>query len=93
MNNQKLIKKWESKEGVPSYEISAFPVNPSLNEMYIAGYGVARKEILDDLKQLDEPKKVVVPKFVADFIEDGNHYDKIAFLVHQKYLGINSIMR
>lgn len=57
MNNQKLIKKWESKEGVPSYEISAFPVNPSLNEMYIAGYGVARKEILDDLKQLDEPKK------------------------------------
>ncbi|MCD0886861.1 DUF1642 domain-containing protein, partial [Staphylococcus aureus] len=51
------------------YEISAFPVNPSLNEMYIAGYGVARKEILDDLKQLDEPKKVVVPKFVADWIE------------------------
>lgn len=69
MNNQKLIKKWESKEGVPSYEISAFPVNPSLNEMYIAGYGVARKEILDDLKQLDEPKKVVVPKFVAEWIE------------------------
>lgn len=69
MNNQKLIKKWESKEGVPSYEISAFPVNPSLNEMYIAGYGVARKEILNDLKQLDEPKKVVVPKFVAEWIE------------------------
>lgn len=69
MNNQKLIKKWESKGGVPSYEISAFPVNPSLNEMYIAGYGVARKEILDDLKQLDEPKKVVVPKFVAEWIE------------------------
>lgn len=69
MNNQKLIKKWESKEGVPSYEISAFPVNPSLNEMYIAGYGVARKEILDDLKQLDEPKKVVVPKFVAEWIK------------------------
>lgn len=69
MNKQELIKKWESKEGVPSYEISAFPVNPSLNEMYIAGYGVARKEILDDLKQLDEPKKVVVPKFVAEWIE------------------------
>ncbi|MES9461548.1 DUF1642 domain-containing protein, partial [Cutibacterium acnes] len=29
----------------------------------------------------------------ADFIEDGNNYDKIAFLVHQKYLGINSLMR
>ncbi|HCT5214398.1 TPA: DUF1642 domain-containing protein, partial [Enterococcus faecalis] len=35
----------------------------------------------------------VVPKFMADFIEDGNNYDKIAFLVHQKYLGINSLMR
>ena len=69
MNKQELIEKWESKEGAPSYEISAFPVNPSLNEMYIAGYGVARKEILDDLKQLDEPKKVVVPKFVAKKIE------------------------
>ncbi|HAP3800865.1 TPA: DUF1642 domain-containing protein [Enterococcus faecalis] len=69
MNNQKLIKKWESKEGVPSYEISAFPVNPSLNEMYIAGYGVARKEILYDLKQLDEPKKVVIPQVVADWIK------------------------
>lgn len=93
MAKKELIEKWESKEGVPSYEISAYPVNPSLNEMYIAGYGVARKEILDDLKQLDEPKKVVVPKFVAYFIENGNNYDKIAFLAHQKYLGINSLMR
>lgn len=69
MAKKELIEKWESKEGVPSYEISAFPVNPSLNEMYIAGYGVARKEILDDLKQLDEPKKVVVPKFVAEWLD------------------------
>ncbi|EKZ0181031.1 DUF1642 domain-containing protein [Enterococcus faecalis] len=69
MAKKELIEKWESKEGVPSYEISAFPVNPSLNEMYIAGYGVARKEILDDLKQLDEPKKVVVPQFVAEWLD------------------------
>ncbi|EGO6569065.1 DUF1642 domain-containing protein [Enterococcus faecalis] len=69
MAKKELIEKWESKEGVPSYEISAFPVNPSLNEMYIAGYGVARKEILDDLKQLDEPKKVVIPQVVADWIK------------------------
>ncbi|PWF38839.1 DUF1642 domain-containing protein [Enterococcus faecium] len=27
------------------------------------------KEILEDLKQLDEPQKPVVPKFVADWIE------------------------
>ncbi|WP_430603353.1 hypothetical protein IGK54_000796 [Enterococcus sp. DIV2384] len=69
MGKKELIEKWESKEGVPSYEISDFPVNPSLNEMYIAGYGVARKEILDDLKQLDEPKKVVIPQVVADWIK------------------------
>ncbi len=69
MNKQELIKKWESKEGVPSYEMCTFPIRPSETEMYIAGYGVARKEILDDLKQLDEPKKVVVPKFVAEWIE------------------------
>ncbi|EKB7620342.1 DUF1642 domain-containing protein [Enterococcus faecalis] len=93
MNKQELIDKWESKESVPEYKLSEVPIELTNYEMYVFGYGVARKEILDDLKQLDEPKKVVVPKFVADFIEDGNHYDKIAFLVHQKYLGINSIMR
>ncbi|EHB6440411.1 DUF1642 domain-containing protein [Enterococcus faecalis] len=72
MGKKELIEKWESKEGVPSYEISAFPVNPSLNEIYVAGYGVARKEILDDLKQLDEPKKVIFSheeKFVADWLD------------------------
>lgn len=73
MAKKELIEKWESKEGVPSYEISAFPVNPSLNEMYIAGYGVARKEILEDLKQLDEPKKVIFSheeKFVVDWLNN-----------------------
>ncbi|MEM5063030.1 DUF1642 domain-containing protein [Enterococcus faecalis] len=77
MAKKGLIEKWESKEGVPSYEISDFPVNPSLNEMYIAGYGVARKEILDDLKQLDEPKKVVVPKFVADWLDKHKYSTNI----------------
>ncbi|WP_407057333.1 DUF1642 domain-containing protein [Enterococcus faecalis] len=47
--------------------------------MYIAGYGVARKEILDDLKQLDKPKKVVLPKTADDFIEEslGMGSDKV----------------
>ncbi|EOB3454971.1 DUF1642 domain-containing protein [Enterococcus hirae] len=70
MNKQELIGKWENKKGAPSYEISAFPVNPSLNEMYIAGYGVAKTEILKDLNQLDEPQKPVVPKFVAEWFEE-----------------------
>lgn len=60
---------------------------------YDNGYEQGIYDSLSHVILLDEPKKVVVPKFVADFIEDGNHYDKIAFLVHQKYLGINSLMR
>lgn len=93
MGKKELIEKWESKKGASAYKLIESPLALTKREIYVAGYGVARKEILDDLKQLDEPKKKVVPKFVADFIEDDNHYDKIAFLVHQKYLGINSLMR
>ncbi|EKN1418079.1 DUF1642 domain-containing protein [Enterococcus faecalis] len=75
MNKQKLIEKWESKEDVPPYATSTSlaNINPILNELYIDGYGVARKEILDDLKQLDEPKKVIFSheeKFVADWLND-----------------------
>lgn len=82
MNAQELIGKWENKKGAPSYKISAFPVNPSLNEVYIAGYAVARKEILDDLKQLDEPKKVILPKSADEFIKEGLSMgaDKIAII-------------
>lgn len=71
MNKQELIDKWESKTGAPSYEISDFSINPAKNDMYIAGYGVARAEIIEDLKQLDEPQKPVVPKFVADWFEEN----------------------
>lgn len=31
------------------------------------------KEILEDLKQLDEPQKPVVPQFVAEWFEDNKH--------------------
>ncbi|MDQ8292349.1 DUF1642 domain-containing protein [Enterococcus faecium] len=75
MNKQELIDKWESKTGAPSYEISDFSINPSKNDMYIAGYGVARTEIIKDLKQLDEPQKPVVPKFVAEWIEYAKKKD------------------
>lgn len=69
MNKKVLIDIWESKTGAPSYVISDFPINPSKNDMYTFGYGVARKEILEDLKQLDKPQKHVMPKFVAEWIE------------------------
>lgn len=81
MNKQELIGILEGLEG------------DSFIEKYNEGYDQAVRACLIAVKQLDEPKKVVVPKFVANFIEDGKHYDKIAFLVHQKYLGINSLMR
>ncbi|EGO2593031.1 DUF1642 domain-containing protein [Enterococcus faecalis] len=81
MNKQELIEELECLE-VPTDSLD-----------YLKGANYAVEKAISLAKQLDEPKKVVVPKFVADFIEDGNHYDKIAFLVHQKYLGINSLMR
>ena len=81
MNKQEFIETLKSLE------------RDSFNENYNEGYDQAVRDCLAVAKQLDEPKKVVVPKFMADFIEDGNNYDKIAFLVHQKYLGINSLMR
>lgn len=79
MNKQELIDKWESKTGAPSYEISDFSINPSKNDMYIAGYGVARTEIIKDLKQLDEPQKPIVPKFVAEWFEDNK--DNLEFAI------------
>ncbi|WP_411859929.1 DUF1642 domain-containing protein [Enterococcus faecalis] len=71
MNNQELIKKWESKEGAPVYTLSELPIESPHHELYVFGYGVARKEILDDLKQLDEPKKVILPKTADEFIKEG----------------------
>lgn len=59
MEKQKLIEKWENKTSAPSCEISASSV----------GYGVARVEIIEDLKRLDEPQKVKVPECVAEYIE------------------------
>lgn len=71
MEKQKLIEKWENKTSAPSCEISAPSIRPSEYEMYTVGYGVARVEIIEDLKRLDKPQdeKVEVPDFVAEWIE------------------------
>ncbi|EOB2429342.1 DUF1642 domain-containing protein [Enterococcus faecalis] len=72
MSKQELIEKWESKKGAPAYKLIESPLALTKREIYIAGYGVARKEILDDLKQLDEPKKVIFSheeEFVADWLD------------------------
>ena len=52
MNNQELIEKYEKLEGVCK--------DP--------GAEIARLIFLEDLRELDEPQKVTVPQFVADWI-------------------------
>lgn len=54
MNKQELIKKYKRLEGVWDAE----------------GAEIARRIFLLDLYQLDEPEKVKVPQFVADWIEE-----------------------
>ena len=54
MNKQELIKKYKRLEGVWD----------------APGAEIARPIFLQDLEQLDEPQKPVVPQFVADFISE-----------------------
>lgn len=58
MNNQEFVEKLESLE------------RDSFNENYNEGYDQAVRDCLAVAKQLDEPEKVVVPKFVAEWIDD-----------------------
>lgn len=43
----------------------------SLDKLYGEKYYVALDDVLDLVKQLDEPEKVVVPQFVADWINEA----------------------
>lgn len=54
MNKQELIKKYEEYE----------------NGLFDIGARAACQLFLKDLEQLDEPEKVKVPQFVADFIAE-----------------------
>lgn len=59
MNKQELIKKYKRLEGVWD----------------APGAETARQIFLQDLEQLDEPEKVTIPQFVADYIEFKKSYD------------------
>ena len=59
MNKQELIKKYKRLEGVWD----------------APGAETARQIFLQDLEQLDEPEKVKVPKFVAEYIEQKKDDD------------------
>lgn len=87
MNKQELIDKWENKTGAPTFETRGVTEHASNDDMYTFGYGVARKEILEDLKQLDEPQKPVVPKFVADWISFCKNKNKdLSYAMHDNFL-------
>ncbi|CAG5740512.1 phage protein [Streptococcus pneumoniae] len=55
MNKQELIEKYKKLEGVWNAE----------------GAELARQIFLQDLEQLDKPKPVKVPRFVAEWIEEA----------------------
>ena len=60
MNKQELIEKYNSK------------LNTSSSLQLLQIY----KEFIRELMSLDEPEKVKVPQFVADWIEEGRKYCK-----------------
>ena len=69
MNKQELIKKYKRLEGVWD----------------APGAETARQIFLQDLEQLDEPKKVTIPQFVADWYEkhkDDLEYDIWEYILH-----------
>lgn len=71
MDIQELIEKWESETGAPVFETRGVTERVPNDDMYTFGYDVARKEILEDLKQLDEPQKKIIPKCAHKFIQEG----------------------
>lgn len=43
---------------------------------YVSIHQMGKKAFIDMIEQLDEPQKVTVPKFVADWIEEGKKHCK-----------------
>lgn len=70
MKVQQLIEKYKRLEGVWDAE----------------GAELARQIFLQDLEQLDEPQKVVVPQFVADWYENNKDYLEYNFQDWLKHL-------
>ncbi|EGP5571397.1 DUF1642 domain-containing protein [Enterococcus faecium] len=82
MNKQKLIDKYTA-------EISRLrPYCPNRHLISEQLKYDLYKEILEDLKQLDEPKKLVIPQLVAGWIEKSTDpftkAEKIAYLINSK---------
>ena len=64
MNKQELIDKYNTKKA------NLRPYCPNRNRKEEQLKSTIYTNIIDDLKQLDEPQKPVVPKFVAEWFEE-----------------------
>lgn len=68
MNKQELIKEYESIVKDDSLELcGCYNMTDKIFMRKIY------KSVLEDLKQLDEPQKVTIPQFVADWYEDNKY--------------------
>lgn len=66
MNKEEYTKKLE--------EYVAGKVVDTIQDDYYAGYFDGLEKAVELSKELDEPKKVVIPQFVADWIEEAKIY-------------------
>lgn len=65
MNKQELIERYKTKYAEEPKDWKHPSVNASRQDLFA--------NFIRDLKQLDEPQKPVVPKFVAEWFEDNKH--------------------
>lgn len=82
MEKKEFINKWNTEVEVNLNKYAELPDGLTNIQLYCTGYNSARKEILEDLKKLDEQKKVVVPKFVADWFEENKEDLESAINTH-----------
>lgn len=70
MNKQELIEKLNI---LPKYSINT-------GRFYNIGIGFRKRDVLDLVEQLDEPKKVVLPRDVAEWLEASKHMNLLELL-------------
>lgn len=81
MNKQELIEKWHERRAKANpYCVNRIPKIETLKKDLCG-------EFIDDLKQLDEPQKLVLPWFVAEWISFcKNKNKKLGYAIHDCFL-------
>lgn len=73
MNKQELIERYKTKYAEEPKDWKHPSVNASRQDLFA--------NFIRDLKQLDEPQKPVVPKFVAEWFEENRHALDLAIFI------------